>query len=69
MPKIDGFGVLDYIKENGLEDKMPVTVVSGEQDINQVNKVFNYQIVDMINKPFNEGKIKTAIEKTIASKK
>ena len=69
MPKIDGFGVLDYLKEHGLVDKMPVTIVSGEQDANAVKKVFDYQIVDMLNKPFNEEKIKVAIEKTIASKK
>ena len=69
MPKIDGFGVLDYLKEHGLVDKMPVTIVSGEQDVNAVKKVFDYQIVDMLNKPFNEEKIKVAIEKTIASKK
>jgi len=69
MPKVDGFGVLDYIKEHGLVEKMPVTIVSGEQDAEAVKKVFNYQIVDMLNKPFNEEKIKVAIEKTIASKK
>ena len=69
MPKVDGYGVLEYIKEHDLVDKMPVTIVSGEQDKTAVAKAFDYEIVDMLNKPFSEEKIKMVIEKTISSKK
>ncbi len=65
MPKKDGFAVLDYLKENNLLEKMPVTVISGDSSKESISKAFNYNIVDMLNKPFNEQKIKNAVEKTI----
>lgn len=65
MPKKDGFAVLDYMKLNNLLDKMPVTVISGDSSSSAVNKAFEYDIVDMLSKPFNESKIKDAVLKTI----
>jgi len=68
MPVKDGFAVLDYLKENGLLGKMPVTIVSGDYSKDAIDKAFSYNIVDMLSKPFNEAKIKEAVEKTINSK-
>ena len=65
MPKVDGFAVLDYMKENNLLSKMPVTIVSGDSSSEAINKAFTYDIVDMLNKPFSEAKIKEVVEKTI----
>ena len=65
MPVKNGFAVLDYMKENNLLDKMPVTIISGDSSSEAINRAFNYNIVDMLNKPFNEEKIKDAVEKTI----
>ena len=65
MPKVDGFAVLDFLKENGLLSKMPVTIISGDSSSDAINKAFTYDIVDMINKPFNEAKIKEVVERTI----
>ena len=65
MPVIDGFGVLDYLKNNELLDKMPVTIISGDQSKESIDKAFNYGIVDMLSKPFNESKIRDAVNKTI----
>ena len=65
MPKVDGFAVLDFLKENGLLSKMPVTIISGDSSSDAINKAFTYEIVDMINKPFNEAKIKDVVERTI----
>lgn len=65
MPKVDGFAVLDYMKENNLLSKMPVTIVSGDSSSEAINKAFTYDIVDMLNKPFSEAKIKEIVEKTI----
>lgn len=69
MPKVDGFAVLEYIKEKKLFDIMPVTIISGDSSSDSINKAFTYDIVDMITKPFSEEKIKSAVEKTIARKK
>ncbi len=69
MPRKDGFAVLDYMQEHSLLGSMPVTVISGDQSSDAINKAFNYNIVDMLSKPFNEQKIKDAVEKTINSAK
>ncbi len=68
MPVKDGFAVLDYLKENGLMGKMPVTIVSGDSSKEVIDKAFTYNIVDMLSKPFNEAKIKDVVERTINSK-
>ena len=65
MPKVDGFAVLDYLNQADLFSKMPVTIISGDSSSEAINKAFTYPIVDMINKPFSEQKIKEVVEKTI----
>ena len=65
MPKLDGFAVLDYMTECDLLEKMPVTVISGDSSKEAISRAFTYQIVDMLNKPFSEQKIREAVEKTI----
>ena len=69
MPKVNGFAVLDYMKEHNLLDKMPVTIVTGDSSSEAINKAFTYDIVDMLNKPFSESKIRDVVEKTINSNK
>ena len=65
MPNINGFAVLDYFKENNLFDKIPVSIITGDDSKETVAKAFNYPIVDMLNKPFNEKAVKLIVEKTI----
>jgi FixJ family two-component response regulator len=48
---------------------MPVTIISGDSSSDAINRAFTYNIVDMLNKPFSEDKIRDAVEKTIAQKK
>ena len=69
MPKVDGFAVLDYLQSNNLMMKMPVTIISGDSSSDVINKAFNYPIIDMLNKPFSEDKIRSAVEKTISYSK
>ena len=66
MPKVNGFTVLDYLNSQDLFSKMPVTIISGDSSSEAINKAFTYPIIDMLNKPFSEDKIKDAIEKTIS---
>lgn len=65
MPKVSGFSVLDYMTQSNLLERMPVTIISGDSSSEAINRAFEYPIVDMINKPFSEAKIKDAVEKTI----
>lgn len=68
MPGTDGFAVLDYFKEHDLFKKIPVSIISGANDKASIDKAFSYNIVDMLNKPFNKNNVKLVVEKTIASK-
>ena len=68
MPVLDGLGVLEFMKENDLLQKMPVSVISGDSTKETIDKAFAYPIVDMLNKPFNEQNIKMVIEKTLIYK-
>jgi len=63
MPNVDGFEVLDYFKENDLFTKIPVSIITGEASREMVQKAFEYPIVDMLNKPFNERDVKRIVER------
>ena len=65
MPKVDGFKVLEYMKENNLFTKMPVSIITGDVSRETIDKAFNYEIVDMLGKPFNNAEVKRVVEKTI----
>ena len=69
MPNVNGFTVLDYFKSNNLFDKIPVSIITGINDKETIEKAFMYPIVDMLQKPFNESSVKNVVEKTIARKK
>ena len=68
MPKVDGFAVLDYMKENNLLSKIPVSIISGDSSKETIDRAYTYQIVDMLEKPFNDKSIKMVIEKTLMVK-
>ena len=68
MPKMDGFAVLDYLKETDLFKVIPVSIITGNDYKEQIERAFTYPIVDMIVKPFNESNIRNVIEKTLSIK-
>lgn len=68
MPGVDGFQVLEHFKAADLFKVIPVSIITGSDDIESIQRAFKYPIVDMIQKPFNEGKIRDVAEKTIARK-
>ena len=65
MPKVDGFGVLEHMRSNGLLDTIPVSIISGDSSKETIDKAFTYDIVDMISKPFNDRSITLVVEKTL----
>lgn len=65
MPNVDGFGVLDYLKENNLFTVVPTSIISGASDKESIEKAFKYPIVDMLNKPFSRENVKLVVEKTV----
>lgn len=65
MPKVDGFGVLEFMRQNDYLDRMPVSIISGDSTKETIDRAFTYNIVDMVNKPFNDSSIKSVVEKTM----
>ena len=52
MPKIDGFGVLDYMKGKGLLKNIPVLVITSETEADVQLKCLSHGALDFIPKPF-----------------
>ena len=65
MPKYDGFKVLEYFKSNNLFEKIPISIISGDDTKDTIDKAFEYDIVDMLNKPFSKDSILSIASKTV----
>lgn len=52
MPVMDGFKVLDYMKEKELIEKIPVILITGESVSNSEGKAYAYGVADVMHKPF-----------------
>lgn len=65
MPNVNGFEVLEYFDKHNLFSKIPVSIVTGDDYRETVDRVFAYPVVDILIKPFNERDIKRIVEKTI----
>ena len=68
MPRVDGFEVLKFMEKNDLFKEMPVSIISGDSTKETINKAFEYPIVDMLSKPFNDSDVKRVIDKTLMYK-
>ena len=68
MPKVDGFAVLQYMQDNNMFEKIPVSIISGDSSKETIHNAYKYPIVDMLGKPFNENDVKRVVEKTIMYK-
>lgn len=66
MPGVDGFAVLEYLNNNNLFPKVPVSIITGDDDMDVISKAFEYSIIDVLKKPFNVDNIKKIVEKTIS---
>lgn len=68
MPNVNGFYVLDYLRQNGLFNKVPVSIITGGDDRETINRAFTYPITDLLAKPFNERDVKRIVEKMLELK-
>ena len=68
MPNVNGFEVLDYMNANNLFADIPICIITGTDD-REVNwRAYQYPIVGILIKPFNERDLKEKIEQLIAYK-
>lgn len=52
MPGINGFGVLEYMQEHGLIEKIPVILITGETIIDSDDQAYSFGVADVMHKPF-----------------
>ena len=65
MPKVDGFKVLEYMEENNLFSKVPVSIITGTDSVEINLNAFKFPIVDILRKPFTESALNNILERTI----
>ena len=63
MPGVDGFGVLDFMKENNIV--IPVVIISGDTTKETIDRAFTYNVIDMIEKPFSDKVIMNKIDRIL----
>lgn len=52
MPELNGFGVLEYMKEHNLLDKIPVILITSETIIDSDDQAYSFGVADVMHKPF-----------------
>ena len=65
MPGIDGFGVLEHMKEQEYLNRVPVVIVTDDSSEATAVKAFEYKVADMVIKPFEPRIIKRRVENII----
>lgn len=65
MPVKDGFGVLEYMKQNGLGDKIPVILITVDSTSDSELRAYEYNVSDVILKPFDVRVVMRRIKNTI----
>ncbi len=53
MPVLDGFAVLEYLSKKNYLNRLPVIIISGDYEKETKARVYNYNIADMLEKPFD----------------
>ncbi|MFI3260212.1 MAG: response regulator [bacterium] len=65
MPELDGFDILKLMHTNNLFQNIKVSIITGDESKETIDKAFMYPIIDMLNKPFSVENLKTVIDKTL----
>lgn len=65
MPEMDGFAVIDRMRENGWMDRIPVLIISSENAVEVENKCFELGVSDFIHRPFVDSIVRNRVKNTI----
>ena len=66
MPILDGFGVLQYMKDEELLSTIPVILITGETVRDSEGIAYSYDVADVIHKPFYPDIVKRRVRNIIA---
>lgn len=61
MPEIDGFQVLEQLKQKGYLDRIPVILITGDVSNKTEMQGYDYGVADIISKPFNSYIVKRRV--------
>lgn len=62
MPNVDGYAVLDYMKNTGLIDRIPVIVISAESTRDVEVKCLDMGVSDFVRKPFDSVTVRRRVK-------
>ena len=65
MPKLDGFGVLDVMRERKWLERIPVLIITGEQSTVVENECFKLGVSDFIHKPFEPSLVRMRVKNIV----
>ena len=65
MPKLDGFGVLDKMNEEGWIDDIPVIIISSDRSPVAIERAYELGVADFINRPFDAAIVRHRVVNTI----
>ena len=65
MPELDGFGVIDEMREKDWIKSIPVLIISAERAVDVENKCFELGVADFIHKPFEPSLVKNRVRNTV----
>ncbi len=65
MPRMDGFGVLEIMNQNGWIDEIPVITVSAESSSTQVQRAYELGVTDFIMRPFDVFIVRRRVVNTL----
>ncbi|MDD3337099.1 MAG: diguanylate cyclase [Eubacteriales bacterium] len=65
MPKLDGFGVLDHLKNAGVLENIPVVIISSETSAQFIKRGYTRGAIDYIQRPFDPEIVQQCVINTI----
>lgn len=65
MPVMDGFAVLEYLKEKNIVGKIPFIMITGENSPELERKGYEYGIVSYVKKPYQPEVVKQVVQNAI----
>ena len=65
MPNLDGFAVIEKMRQNDWIRHIPVLIISGEHAIEIENQCFHLGVSDFIHKPFESSIVKNRVKNAI----
>lgn len=66
MPRMNGFEVLERLKEESLINRIPVLIISGEKDVATEERCLACGVIDFIRKPFAPSLVRHRVNNAVA---